>query len=455
METSLVTLGCCMLANDRQTASYVKNLGCNSLITKYSCCGCDLIPDTFNCLGSFGASGPFNTPATDYATAVGSGGTSPAWWYDPLVPESGDVAGLWITALDGFGSTTTQATDQALTGGLAFGIRRSAGRCITATGWIDSKSCAGARYMVQALQRRLQVGCEDSLWVQTACPTSTDDDNHTIEIPQVRLTSPVTVIDRRGKCCPKSCSGSAIKVQWTWCAPYEDMYLANEVTCSGSVNPDPDTCTCDVMQWMSSLGATPTCYGCPPVVIPTPNTNPCCGNDIVTNSLPTTSVRGCFVHPLTFGVVGCSVAVAQQFYKHSVSIAVTAGSTPMNNVRVVAFAKQFTGETMPVTAADWIAKYRCQVPLLDIRISAMVARSTVSIDAIERNITVSYPGVDGSFPAWSQVEVGAGAGSNSVLQALELDSCGELFVYIVTDCANPSVGGTYNISVRPSISSSF
>lgn len=448
-----LVLDCCELVNHRRTQAYRAALGCQSPITVRNCCQCQLDPGSpWPC-----DLGPFVSPAVDYAACTTAGpGTLPPcpWWVDPLVPESFDVAGLWMVGFEELTSTSGVSTAPLVVGGQTFGVRRNAGRTITATFWIDARTCCASRYMVQALQNRLS-SCSGSIYVMECCPEPGEPDplRHLLEIPGAVLTQPVTVLDKRGKCC-LNCTGSAVKVQVTWAAPQEDMWLGIEEVCTGAVPNEPcpiDPCDFDASYWSGLLAGQSRACDCPAPFIQPPIPG-CCNLGDPTPITPTRIATGCWIPPQQFAVVPCELPSLYKWLPSSMSIEIQAGAVDIPFPRIVAFQKAIPGEPCVTNSADFIARYRCVEPLVDVRFLGIPAQSVINIDTVRRNITIRYPGSPYPLPAWNFVDAIA---NGSVIQALDFGTCGEVCVYMIVPCGFDSQGAEYTISMRPRKQSSF
>lgn len=461
------SLGCCWLVDNNRTLAYRKNAcattSYKSVIHPKLCCECDNLPANWPCVQEPAA--VFNSPMQDYLDAYnGVAGATAPWWVDPQFPESGDVFGIWMTDWSDFASSESVSQQQVLGGGMAFGRRQEFGRCITLTGWIESRSCAGARYMVQALQARLTNCPGESFYVLDSCPPTGDlnPDRFVLELPDARVTAPVTVIERRGGCCG-DCSGTAVKVQWTFCFPRQNVWLGVEDTCTGALEP-PGTCTApcsggcptdpcnicnpaaedtfDANYWAGLLAGQSTACDCPSgkytgqigCCDPAPTVRP-----------PAVVSKGCWIPPQNMHIVSCQLSSKYRWHRSALSIEITAGEADLENLRIVAFQRINTDETCVTTQTEFEAAYRCRTPLFDIRVIAIKAGATLEIDSVTRQATITYPGQP-PVPAWSIIDAN---GSGSVMNALDLGTCDSQCIYVVADCNNVSAGSTYTMSLRP------
>lgn len=111
----------------------------------------------------------YSTPAQDDAP-----------WFDPLVPDSNDFAGLFVEEVVGFDAMTRRAVDDsALTGG-TLGPLNFSTRSITVTGWLYGSTCCGVEYGLSWLTEAL-VGsnvCDScsvgDLFMLKCCPPDLD-----------------------------------------------------------------------------------------------------------------------------------------------------------------------------------------------------------------------------------------------------------------------------------------
>jgi len=128
------------IANPCRTLTYLRNLGNPCLVEPPSMAGCceDWLDDD-----------PFTTPAADDAP-----------WYDPGVPESADVLGVWIEQASLSSPWSRQRTDGL--SGTTLGRGRMRGRELQVDGWLYARTPAATAYGRQWLFEALAGECADS-----------------------------------------------------------------------------------------------------------------------------------------------------------------------------------------------------------------------------------------------------------------------------------------------------
>lgn len=124
---------------------------------------------------------PYTTPAADNAP-----------WYDSQIPESGQVAGFYIRAIDGLGDTATRRVDELARNGAVVGSRRRASRQLNITIQAVAASDCAMSYAMGWLAKVLRgsdcspvssvfgssvgTGCaSETLCMLTCCPLTPAD----------------------------------------------------------------------------------------------------------------------------------------------------------------------------------------------------------------------------------------------------------------------------------------
>lgn len=137
-------LGGIEIANPCRTLSYLRNLGnaCQPAAPPMDGCCPDWLPE--------GEDGPgaYSTPAADDAP-----------WYDPGVPESADVLGVWIEEIR-LGAAWSRSRAEGLSS-TTLGRGRLGGREIVVVGWLYARTAAATAYGRAWLFEALAGGCEE------------------------------------------------------------------------------------------------------------------------------------------------------------------------------------------------------------------------------------------------------------------------------------------------------
>jgi len=157
------------IVNEARLFAYTRSLG----IPGSQCEDCPTLITAFE-------HEPYTTPAADNAP-----------WYDADIPESGQVAGFYIRALDGLGDTATRRVDELTRNGAIVGSRRRSSRQLNITVQAVAASDCALSYAMGWLARVLRgadcspvaqsfgssgVGCaSETLCMLTCCPLTPED----------------------------------------------------------------------------------------------------------------------------------------------------------------------------------------------------------------------------------------------------------------------------------------
>ena len=158
------------IVNEARLSAYTVSLG----IPGSQCEDCPTLITAFE-------HAPYTTPAADNAP-----------WYDANIPESGQVAGFYIRAIDGFGDTATRRVDELARNGAIVGSRRRGPRQLNITIQAVAASDCAMSYAMGWLARVLRgadclpvsdifsgstgVGCaSETLCMLTCCPLTPED----------------------------------------------------------------------------------------------------------------------------------------------------------------------------------------------------------------------------------------------------------------------------------------
>jgi len=222
------------LWNNRRTVAYLSNGLKLPTLSITPNCQCQSLDPLF-CDQGTGPDGTYTDPAADDAP-----------WYDPLVADSAEFAGLFVESVTGFDSTLRREVIDGAIGGGTLGPLRRGPRCLTVTGWLFGKTCCGAEYGLQWLTEALTGGaCDDcalsDLLMFRCCPegdAAIDPDPLDFEriLHRTGVTSGPIVIDRAGSCC-LDCGCPLIQVEFTICS--ELPYIFTDVDWCALDEPFP------------------------------------------------------------------------------------------------------------------------------------------------------------------------------------------------------------------------
>lgn len=180
------------IVNEARLFAYTRSLG----IPGSQCEDCPTLRTAFE-------HDPYTTPAADNAP-----------WYDADIPESGQVAGFYIRAIDGLGDTATRRVDELARNGGIVGARRRSSRQVQMTIQAVAASECAMSYAMGWLAKVLRgsecspvdplvtdavgVGCaSETLCMLTCCPLVPEDvPKYLTSLYRVGLTEGPIVVSR-------------------------------------------------------------------------------------------------------------------------------------------------------------------------------------------------------------------------------------------------------------------
>lgn len=307
-------------------------------------------------------------------------------WYDPLVPESAEFAGLYVEEVTGLDAPTDRdLTDNAMLGG-SLGPLRFRSRSLTVTGWLRAKTCCAAEYGLSWLAEAL-VGddCDDcamgDLSMFRCCPpegeTLPDAVDYVRLMHRVGLVDGPKVVDRAGTCCA-DCSSTMLKVQFTLAS--ESPYIFSDaewIAFEENFNQGPFP-----YDW--SLPCSGKCPKVPEPWVPD------CAADLPPAPAPFQLSDPCYCEPWETMRRCASFNNARQWNEVTTYIEVQAGQDEVRNLKIVAFKNQ-RGLDCPCdyeADEDW----QCADPCAVIGISQIPAGGKLVIDSRVRSVTMVLPG---------------------------------------------------------------
>jgi hypothetical protein len=387
---------------------------------------------------------PYSDPVTDGAP-----------WVDAAIPESADFAGLYVTSFEGLESTYTREVTDILTGGV-LGRLRAAPRTLTWKGFLFGRTCCsvayGLRWLTSVL-RQSKCGAEcggEKLDLLVCCPPVEDapndcgcgalpapgipaDDDAFRTLYNTGLVEGPLVKSQRGTSGRCGCS-TIMEVEFSIVAGNPHLYrapvpLADGKTFETGLCPD----------WL--VVASPS--ECPPpeagVFTPacdqtlTPvATDPKC----VTPTLPPvfTVDESCFCDP--FAPTSVCVPVPASTYGMNFQgapvFSVYSGSEALRSTTIRLVENPLAGD------CDVVGADPCNFCEF-ITIRWFPAFSTLTIDGVNRRVTITTPG--GDVQSGEQFMVG-----NYAWPILE---CIDYCVCVTVDGFTAAADATFSMSVYP------
>jgi hypothetical protein len=363
----------------------------------------------------------YTTPADDDAP-----------WYDPLVPESADFAGLFVTEIAGFDSVVERTFNQGAIMGGSLGPLRLQGRTLTVTGWLRAKTCCAAEYGLSWLQEALigGSGCTDCALGEMSmlkccctedCPSTTDYIRY---LEQVGLVDGPKVVERRGTCCA-ACGATNLKVQFT--LGVQSPYIFSEVDWCAyqQAFPEEETWTC----FYDGV-----CSACPE---PVTTWQPSCGAATVTVPAPFLVDNNCYCDPWCAKILKCTFDNTNQWNDVTGYIEISTGSGPLKNLKVSGYKNPWAGQTnpdtgLPYTCDDYFAdsRWKCAVPCAVLEVAELPAGAVLTIDSRTRTVALRLAG--GTYVPGLRYISGA---EGSPFDWFDIGYCTNLCVLISVDCS--------------------
>lgn len=302
--------------------------------------------------------GEFTTPAADDAP-----------WYDPAVPESADVLGVWLEEVRLSVPWKRDATDALR--GAALGPGRFGGRELQLAGWVYTRSAAATAYARNWLFEVLAgAGCEDGCDLPDAqvalyCdPERPDAGARTLK--RVGLTAFDPEIEPEF---PRACG---LKFEATLTAEVPELFLEPERVADVELAIDLEATVCTI------------CSPCPE-----PTASPCrCGGlaDPV-RVVPQPDPASLYCLPSEVSRFAVQLPAPHYWRDATAIVRVEAGTWPGEPARPGLANLRIRGWQNPAGLAD-PALFDCQEPCLDVEVGCIPAGSALVIDGTTRTATL-------------------------------------------------------------------
>jgi len=389
---------------------------------------------------------PWSTPADDDAP-----------WYDAAIPESADFAGFFPTSFDGLSSTYTRDVVEVISGGGGgvLGRLRARPRALVWRGFLFGRTCCSVAYGLRwltAILRQARCGAEcggEKLDLLVCCPPTgsepTDcgcatladpgipaDDDAFRTLYNVGLSEGPTVRSQRAA--QGSCGCSTImEVEFTLTAGNPHFYRAPVLLADGetfSVGDCPDwLVVSDPSECPDTPGVLPN--DCPSTAVAVA-TDPNC----IQPTLPPvfTVDESCVSDPFAPTTV-CVNVPASTFgfdFQGAPVFSIYSGAAPLRSTSIRLIENPL-GSDCDALAAD--PCNFCEF----ITIRYFPAFSTLTIDGVNRRVTITAPG--GDVQSGEQFMVG-----NYTWPLLE---CVDYCVCATVDGFTAAADATFSLSVYP------
>lgn len=424
-EFSFVLYGCQELANNARLMAYTNWAAQQGAWNGMDCC----VRFENECFC------PTDGVLSDYTDPV----TDDACWVDPLIPESPEYLGMYISKVTGLHDSAFARTPTDNIGrGVTLGRGRSGSRVFVIEAWLVATSCCGMDYGVEFVRRTLEnggcgvgtclTGCGDlgncgltCMTARVCCPEDVEAlDTGIRQWVNVGLVDGVKEVDGES-----SCRCCLRKVVFTVQAETAESYACDPVVCLDK-NADLENTASKCFDWINGCAefdATPDCTidpFCPPGPCPLP--------------IAPQRVDNCFCEPAGVSIDCCCASDQANHRDETFRVTIDAGINPndgnftahgLRNARVLFYngdPKRPCPSDDEAAAALWSTVDACAV----LEIPYLKPGARVVIDGRTDKITVECDGR--CFPGWNTV-----FGVNGSSPFPLLASCNGIFICVEWD----------------------
>lgn len=433
---SFMLYGCTELANNARLSAYVQWAAETGAWEGSDCCV--EMPRECWC--------PNDGLPTDYVDPITDG----ACWVDPLVPESSEYLGLYITNVGGLrDSAFTRGATENIGRGVTLGRGRSGSRVFTITALVIGTSCCGVDYGIEYLRRVLeQGGCGAGTCLEgcdalgscgltcmtgrVCCPEGETDDGLRQWV-NVGLVDGVKEVEESGMA---NCHCCMREVTFIVQSETAESYSCDPVICLDK-DADLENTATRCFDWIN---------GCPDELEQDPECtdDPACPPNACVLPAPPNRVNNCFCEPIGVSIDCCCAADQANHRDETYRITITAGRDPSNvpytqygqrNTRVKLYTndpKKSCPSDDFVAAQQWSRGDECA----SLDIPFLKPGAKLVIDGRTERVSVECDGK--CYPGWASVFAPTGDDPFPILS-----SCNGIFACIEWDL------GTTQFEVDP------
>jgi hypothetical protein len=308
---------------------------------------------------------PYTTPAEDNAP-----------WYDPAVPESADVLGVWIESFVSPSPYNREVKETQFGGRL--GRPRLRSRELLVTGYVYAKSCEASRYAKRWLRAAMSAdscsGCDlpDAV-VFTGCNPTTDSAEYARTIRRVGLIELDTEVDPEFPCC------LGFKFEATLRSELPHVYADPITVYEGPVVDMTLEPECNI------------CSPCPPID-PAPAGCGCMEGEPA-HIHDAEALTDCYCAPARVRRLWVPIDPPGRIWSDAtVRVTVNVGQSlpevndAIRNLRIVGFQNPLGLETPDVNGDN---PFYCQDPCVEVEVSCLPAMAELVVDGSSRRSTVT------------------------------------------------------------------
>lgn len=350
---------------------------------------------------------PFTTPAADNAP-----------WYDPSIPESADVLGVW---LEEFESPTPWKRDRregSFGGVLPRGKLQT--REVHMVGYVYTRTCAATTYaktwLFEALAQEGCTGCDlpDAL-VYKGCNPLTESAEYARTIKRVGLIDHDFEVDQEFPCC------LGFKFDVTLASELPHLYRDPVTVYEGPIVDLTDDPICNICSPCPAPAVAPYACGCADVSVPT-----VFSQSILDCYCSPAKVRRLFVPiepaPYVWGDATLRVTVHA-----SPNMAQVGGQTfneSLRNLKIAGYQNPLGLASPLLAGTDY---FECQDPCVEIEVACLPPSADLVVDGTTRRATVSVG--PASADGYGYLSSGGGGkfnwpdvGCNGLMLCIETDA---------------------------------
>lgn len=398
---SYLLFGCQELAHNARLSAYTKWAAETGAWAGSDCCV--EMPHECWC--------PIDGLPTDFTDPI----TDLACWYDPIIPESSEYLGMYITKVTGLrDSAFTRAATDNIGRGVTLGRGRSGSRVFAIEALVIGTSCCGVDYGMEFIRRTLELGgcgvgsclsgCGDlgtcglsCLTGRVCCPEDFDEDNGLRQWVNVGLVDGLREVEEQDV----SCRCCLRRITFTIQAETAESYGCEPTVCIDK-DADLENTATRCFDWIN---------GCPDVIEQDPECtdDPACPPDACVLPAPPQRINTCFCEPVGVSIDCCCALDLANHRDETFRIIIDAGRDPTNpgfsayglrNTRI----KLYTNDPKKPCPSDdfvaaqlWASGDECAV----LEIPFLKAGAQLVIDGRTERITVLCD--NQCYPGWASV----------------------------------------------------
>lgn len=440
VDWSFFQYGCQEVANNARLKAYTQWAATEGLWSGSNCCV--EMPNDCYC--------PFDGLPSEYTDPI----TDEVCWYDPLIPESAEFLGVYITKVTGLrASTFARSPQENIGSGVTLGRPSTGSRVFQVEALVVATSCCGMDYGLEYLRRTLELGgcgvgkclegCGDlgncgltCITARVCCPEG-EVDNGLRKWVNVGLVDGLAPVEDDTSASCKCCMQRI-----TFTLQSEDRYAfgCEPVVCLDK-DADLEDTRIECFDWNSCTL---------PFAQDECTVDPLCVDPTCILPQPPSVVDNCFCEPMGVSIDCCCVPEFANHRDETFVVTLTAGKNPndanysnrgQRNTRLIFYnndPKKSCPDDQAVVEREWGEADECA----RLEIPYLKPGATVVFDGRTQRITVECDGQ--CYPGTGTVYGARGTDPFPLLA-----SCQGIFVCVEYDLANTQFESNPGLGIVP------